>query len=109
LSACQSLFAVYPETKGVPLEEMDTLFGEGKVLRQLEDKCSLNFASATIEERLDNESERTSLISSALPTSHRAAHINSPKQRPDSRSWFSRLLNRDDHRATYEPIQDHEE
>jgi hypothetical protein len=35
-------FAVYPETKGVPLEEMDTLFGEGEISGNSKDNGSLN-------------------------------------------------------------------
>lgn len=62
-----------------------------------------------IEERLDYESERASLVAGNQPTNHHAININSPKQRPDSRSWFDRLLNRDDHRAAYEPISSNEE
>ncbi|KAG6832311.1 hypothetical protein H0H92_003544 [Tricholoma furcatifolium] len=46
-------FFLYPETKGVPLEEMDAVFGEDER-----------------EEQLDNESERSSLVSNALPTDH---------------------------------------
>jgi len=81
------VYFLYPETKGVPLEEMDAVFGE--------------------EERLDNESERASLVSSVIPTNHHA--INRPKQRRESRSWVDWLLSRNEHRATYEPIEDHDE
>ncbi|KII93797.1 hypothetical protein PLICRDRAFT_36028 [Plicaturopsis crispa FD-325 SS-3] len=86
------VYFLYPETMGVPLEEMDAVFGE--------------------EERKDNESERASLVSgSSLPTNHQS--INTPSRskhnREASRGWVSRLLYSSDNRASYEPINDSDE
>ncbi|KAI9461812.1 general substrate transporter [Boletus coccyginus] len=83
------VYFLYPETMGVPLEEMDAVFGE--------------------EERLDYESERASLMSGArsdrLSVSPGRRHeINNPVER----GWVSRLLYRDD-RSTYRPIGHDEE
>lgn len=86
-----SLCAVYPETKGVPLEEMDAVFGED--LR---------------EEQEDNESEVTSLVSS-LPTnasSHARATQRRRRRQLESKGWFSRLLGGNERgRASYEAIE----
>ncbi|KIK96005.1 hypothetical protein PAXRUDRAFT_826425 [Paxillus rubicundulus Ve08.2h10] len=83
------VYFLYPETKGVPLEEMDAVFGE--------------------EERLDYESERASLISNSPSdqlsvSSHRRPKISNPAER----GWVSRVLYRND-RSTYRPIGDGEE
>ena len=63
-----------------------------------------------LAERLDNESERASLVSSTLPTNHQAIRPR-PKRisSPSGRGWVSRLMRRSDHRANYEPIGDAEE
>ncbi|EGO30946.1 hypothetical protein SERLADRAFT_455336 [Serpula lacrymans var. lacrymans S7.9] len=84
------VYFLYPETKGVPLEEMDAVFGE--------------------EERLDYESERASLMSNTFPTDHHSINsVRRPKpNNPAERGWVSRLLYRND-RSTYEPIADAEE
>ncbi|KAI6047727.1 hypothetical protein EDC04DRAFT_2619657 [Pisolithus marmoratus] len=76
---------VYPETKGVPLEEMDAVFGE--------------------EERLDYESERASLVSSH---SSRVSVHSRRSTKSASRGRLSRLLYGND-RSTYQPIEGHEE
>ncbi|KAJ6621623.1 general substrate transporter [Mycena sp. CBHHK59/15] len=84
--AC-SFVVVYPETKGVPLEEMDAVFGEDER-----------------EERLDNESlasERASLMSNSLPSNHQA--ITSSRYR-GNRSWFGRLFKREDGGPAYQPV-----
>ncbi|KAG2150113.1 general substrate transporter [Suillus cothurnatus] len=79
------VYFLYPETKGVPLEEMDAVFGE--------------------EERLDYESERASLMSNARSPSVRS----SPRRKAATeRGWVSRLLYRDD-RSTYQPIGEGDE
>ncbi|KAH7885882.1 general substrate transporter [Phlebopus sp. FC_14] len=83
------VYFLYPETKGVPLEEMDAVFGE--------------------EERLDYESECASLMSNA--NSDRLS-VNSSRRRkvnnPTERGWVSRVLYRND-RSAYQPIGDNEE
>ncbi|KZP16852.1 general substrate transporter [Athelia psychrophila] len=77
------VYFLYPETMGVPLEEMDAVFGEEE-----------------LQERLDNESERASLIS----------HRSRPsRQTSPSRGWVSRVMGRNGKRATYEPIAEAEE
>lgn len=40
-----TFFAVYPETMGVPLEEMDAVFGEGKSSPLFPTKRNLTFLS----------------------------------------------------------------
>jgi sugar porter (SP) family MFS transporter len=87
------VYFLYPETMGVPLEEMDAVFGEEE-----------------IEEQLDNDSERASLVASTLPTNHQA--IRSVPKRPNTspgRGWVSRLMGRTNSHASYEPIGDAEE
>ncbi|TFK36820.1 general substrate transporter [Crucibulum laeve] len=77
------VYFLYPETKGVPLEEMDAVFGEDER-----------------EERLDNESEAGSLTISPLRNSNSAveSHINA-----NSHSWLRRIFGQSD-RPRYEPI-----
>lgn len=84
------VYFLYPETKGVPLEEMDAVFGE--------------------EERLDYESERASLMSNARSVDRQSIG-SAPRPKvttPSERGWVSRLLYRND-RSSYQPIQDAEE
>ncbi|KAG1757688.1 general substrate transporter [Suillus lakei] len=89
------VYFLYPETKGVPLEEMDAVFGE--------------------EERLDYESERASLVSNTRSPSVRSGsvrsgsvHSGSRRKAATERGWVSRLLYRDD-RSTYQPIGEGDE
>ncbi|KAF9462127.1 general substrate transporter [Collybia nuda] len=84
--AC-SFIVVYPETKGVPLEEMDTVFGE-------EER----------EERLENDSERTSLVAGNFPTNHQTININ-PRPLRVNTGWLHRMFNWTDERTQYEPIR----
>ncbi|TFK57052.1 general substrate transporter [Heliocybe sulcata] len=87
------VYFLYPETRGVPLEEMDAVFGEEE-----------------LEEALDNESERASLVNSILPTNHQSISPTRPKRSPGPRrGWVSRLIGQSDNRASYEPIRDGEE
>ncbi|KIO08375.1 hypothetical protein M404DRAFT_22951 [Pisolithus tinctorius Marx 270] len=79
------VYFLYPETKGVPLEEMDAVFGE--------------------EERLDYESERASLMSNH---SGRTSVRSRGSAKSANRGRLSRLLYGND-RSTYQPIGDHEE
>ncbi|EIN14124.1 general substrate transporter [Punctularia strigosozonata HHB-11173 SS5] len=87
------VYFLYPETAGVPLEEMDAVFGEEE-----------------LEERYENDSERASLVANGEGTTHQA--INSPTK-PDSprprRGFLSRFMNGSDGRASYEPIRSGEE
>jgi sugar porter (SP) family MFS transporter len=87
------VYFLYPETMGVPLEEMDAVFGEDER-----------------EEQLDNESERASLVAGTLPTNHQA--IRPLPKRPNTspgRGWVSRLTGRTNGRPSYTPIADDEE
>ncbi|KAI6108424.1 general substrate transporter [Pisolithus croceorrhizus] len=79
------VYFLYPETKGVPLEEMDAVFGE--------------------EERLDYESEQASLMSNH---SGRVSVHSRRSAKSTDRGRLSRLLYGND-RSTYQPIGDHEE
>jgi hypothetical protein len=100
---------VYPETMGVPLEEMDAVFGEGNTSGDSERRINLTqfFSfSDEQEEQFDNQSERTSLISGGLPTNHSAIV---PSRSRQSRGWFSRLLNGNDRRTNYVPTSSSEE
>ncbi|KAI0814889.1 general substrate transporter [Irpex lacteus] len=87
--ALTNMTAVYPETMGVPLEEMDAVFGEEEEQERLEDE----------------ESERASLVS-------RTSRLSRPPTRsgvalPTGNGFFNRLVN-GSHRAQYQPIQDGE-
>jgi len=86
------VYFLYPETKGVPLEEMDRVFGEDER-----------------EEALENESEITSLI----PNSPRRGRQSLSPHRKDmpirGRAWLDRMLGRVGTRPLYEPIADSEE
>jgi len=76
------VYFLYPETKGVSLEEMDAVFGEEEFEERMEDE----------------ESERASLISNMLPTSRQRA--------PDAEgSWFSHLFNLGRKYTGYEAIE----
>ncbi|KAF4605108.1 hypothetical protein EYR40_003891 [Pleurotus pulmonarius] len=81
--AC-SFVLVYPETKGVPLEEMDAVFGED-----------------AREEQFDNESERASLMSRTATIDQ---YSSPPSPKRQQGNWVSRLTRRDDGRAAYQPI-----
>ncbi|KAJ7932510.1 general substrate transporter [Mycena leptocephala] len=82
------VYFFYPETKGIPLEEMDAVFGEDER-----------------EERMDNESERASLMSSNLPTNRRG--VDSLRSR-GNRSWFDRLFKRENAGPSYQPVANEE-
>jgi len=90
------VYFTYPETKGVPLEEMDAVFGEDER-----------------EEQLDNESdvsERASLVSNANPLTHDSINPAIPaKRRSTSRGWFGRIFNRKPAETSYEPISSRED
>ncbi|KAJ7169771.1 general substrate transporter [Mycena filopes] len=83
-------FVVYPETKGVPLEEMDAVFGEDER-----------------DERMDNESltsERASLVARRLPSNHRTT---SSRSQGGGRSWL-RLFQRESSGPSYQPVANDE-
>ncbi|KAJ7487480.1 general substrate transporter [Mycena galericulata] len=103
------VYFLYPETKGVPLEEMDAVFGEGKHEAH-EMAPFLNSSLDEREERMDNESlasERASLMTHSLPINNQA--INSPSRKHGDRSWFARLFTRESPRPSYQPVASEEE
>lgn len=78
--------------------------------RSLQCRMSLTENTDERDERLDNESERASLVSSTLPTNQgairpRPKHTNNPS----GQGILGRLMGRTDNRAAYEPINDAEE
>ncbi|KAG7099121.1 hypothetical protein E1B28_000994 [Marasmius oreades] len=76
------VYFLYPETKGVPLEEMDVVFGED-AREEAEDNAS------TLNEVI---TERTSLLSDRSDASHQAINTVS-RRRPTSRkSWLGRVF-----------------
>ncbi|KAF9523606.1 general substrate transporter [Crepidotus variabilis] len=89
------VYFLYPETKGVPLEEMDAVFGEDH--RQ---------------EQLENDSETTSLMAGG--SSHHGSDLDPerlnypPLQNEDDGEekllWLRRLFKRQGKRSHYEPI-----
>ncbi|KAJ7103641.1 general substrate transporter [Mycena belliarum] len=85
------VYFFYPETKGVPLEEMDAVFGEDER-----------------EERMDNESyasERASLMER-----NRRGTDSSPSRAQESRNWLGRLLKRESTRGpAYQAVSANEE
>ncbi|KAF8807700.1 general substrate transporter [Phlegmacium glaucopus] len=72
------VYFLYPETKGIPLEEMDAVFGED-----------------ARQEHLDNESETTSLVRSL---SYDSEYLRSTQRQTNnnnnSANWFVRLFKR---------------
>ncbi|KIL71817.1 hypothetical protein M378DRAFT_94783 [Amanita muscaria Koide BX008] len=77
------VYFLYPETKGVPLEEMDAVFGEEE-----------------LEERLlDEESERASLVAHSLSTSSQTIPIFPPR-----RGWLHRVFSFGNRSSDYQPI-----
>ncbi|KAI0001912.1 general substrate transporter [Russula vinacea] len=87
-----SFILVYPETKGVPLEEMDRVFGEDER-----------------EEALENESEVTSLISTNTPRGRQSLSPQRKDTTHQSRAWLNRMFGGVNSRALYEPIAGGEE
>jgi len=80
------VYFLYPETKGVPLEEMDAVFGE-----------------EVLDERsIYEQSERTSLMYGALPTSSQAIPRIPPGH--GNGGWFSQVLNFGRGRSGYRPV-----
>ncbi|KAL0562655.1 hypothetical protein V5O48_019429, partial [Marasmius crinis-equi] len=75
------VYFLYPETKGVPLEEMDAVFGED-AREEAEDNAS------TVVEDI---TERTSLLSNGSQASHQAINTGTRRRRPH-KSWLSRMF-----------------
>jgi len=86
------VYFLYPETMGVPLEQMDAVFGEEELEERLEDE----------------ESERASLVSRRSSRSSRSSRIR-VKPRSQGPGFFARLFGKTDRRAPYEPIRDGDE
>lgn len=89
------VYFLYPETMGVPLEEMDAVFGEDE--RQ---------------EALDNASERESLVSHSPSSNHQSINSYNPRKRSSSRRGIvSRMFGGGGggggrrSRSSYEPIE----
>jgi len=85
------VYFLYPETKGVPLEEMDRVFGEDEH-----------------EEALENESEVTSLISNTPRGRQSLSPVRKDTGR-QRRAWLDRMFGGANSQALYEPITDSEE
>jgi hypothetical protein len=86
------VYFLYPETKGVPLEEMDRVFGEDER-----------------EEALENESEVTSLIPDTPRRGRQSLSPSRSEAATRSRGWINRVLGGANTRAHYEPIASSEE
>ena len=91
---------------GVPLEEMDAVFGEGNVQHPSVLYSRLMALAEELEERLeDEESERASLVSRRSSRSRRSRlSVTRATVNPEGRGVLSRLLSQRS-RANYEPIQ----
>ncbi|KAI0715306.1 general substrate transporter [Earliella scabrosa] len=83
------VYFLYPETKGVPLEEMDAVFGEEELEERLEDE----------------ESERASLVSRRSSRSRHSQTIPSSS----GRGLVSRILESRNGRGNYQPIGNSDE
>ncbi|KAH9064110.1 general substrate transporter [Lactarius vividus] len=87
-----SFILVYPETKGVPLEEMDRVFGEDEQ-----------------EEALENESEVTSLIPDTPRRGRQSLSPSRNDRAAQSRGWINRVIGGTNTRVLYEPVASSEE
>ncbi|KAK7054433.1 hypothetical protein VNI00_003631 [Paramarasmius palmivorus] len=92
-------FTVYPETKGVPLEEMDAVFGEDNA------KGRSHFETAS-------SSERASFLpasSSSYPPRSKSRNVESHSS-SNSGGWLGRLFHRNNSRrdVEYEPLSEME-
>ena len=100
------MFPVYPETRGVPLEEMDAVFGEGMFIYWGEGERGSDLDIDEREEALENDSERASLVSNSRSSLSRSSRR---KAGAASEGWVSRLMGRSEGRANYQPIGDGDE
>lgn len=94
---------------GVPLEEMDAVFGEGNVVSYSALLALSTVFAEELEERSeDDESERASLVSRRSSRSRRSRlSVTRVNSNPEGRGVLSRLLNQRN-RGNYEPIGDDE-
>jgi hypothetical protein len=113
----QPCASVYPETKGVPLEEMDTVFGEGvfyhydyllKLLSTLTFPLSrlyqtlASVTSGLREEQLDDESEE---VVSFVQRRRRPRRDSDGEEKSTSRvAWMLRLFAGGRRPRDYQPI-----
>lgn len=82
------VYFLYPETKGVPLEEMDAVFGEDE-----------------LEEFYENqESEQVSLIGSTHSRHSATRRLPSPSPMQVAREWLGSVASKRRDRSAYEPI-----
>jgi hypothetical protein len=73
--------------------------------RSIKQATVINSFTDEREERMDNESERASLMSSNLPTNRRG--VDSLRSR-GKRSWFDRLFKRENAGPAYQPVANEE-
>lgn len=93
---------------GVPLEEMDAVFGEGTITI-----VSLTSPSLThthnpdeLQEFYENqESERVSLIGSVLPRRSATHGLPTPSLMQVAREWFDSVFTKRGGGTAYEPIR----
>ena len=103
--------SVYPETKGIPLEEMDAVFGEGPNLPVvLESPHTDLFLDSGSDEE---ESETSPLVQGRLPSHAEEAQGSGNAKEPQASSFSLRgVWDRLQGRTTqqdYEPIREGEE
>lgn len=97
---------MYPETKGVPLEEMDAVFGEGVSCVIIMTHILTLITSDQRQENIDNESETTSLVRSfSYDSEYLRSTRGQTNDNNDSANWFVRLFKRS-RRGHYEQIED---
>lgn len=99
---------VYPETMGVPLEEMDAVFGEGAT-------DFVSFASPSLihipnldelQELYENqESEQVSLVGSTRSRRSATYRPPTPSMMHVAREWLSWVVSKRRDRTAYEPIR----
>ncbi|KAF8523086.1 general substrate transporter [Hysterangium stoloniferum] len=89
------VYFLYPETKGIPLEEMDRVFGEGNIL--IKSMLSNIYELMDSESASDEESERASLVRSGGSSLRNHRTISPPNSQGPlrtSQSWFDKLIGR---------------
>ena len=95
---------MYPETKGVPLEEMDAVFGEGALSLCL---CSLelHLTCSIAEEREEAMDYEDSEVASFVSHSQQSdvEHRRPSNNQGSKSNWFMRVL-KGPRRSDYEPI-----
>ena len=96
---------------GVPLEEMDAVFGEGKAdlifLASLPLTCSPH--PDELQEFYENqESEQVSLVGSIRSRRSVTRRLPSPSFLQVAREWFNSVISKSRDRSAYEPIRGEE-